>query len=169
MRPPPRRPQVPRTSPAGAALVARSQRRCCASQSRSYHTRNKQVLDVSGSLPGFGSGKACIRIWVSIIHAAHLYFNRCDRLAVARLQVRSALCDDLNTPQVVSALSGPLKALNDLLHTKKVSEKLQMNCQPVSMPDPLQQDMVANQAAWASLLVQTTRAITLFWVRRRCF
>ncbi len=44
----------------------------------------------------------------------------CDRLAVALLQVRSALCDDLNTPQVVSALSGPLKALNDLLHTKKV-------------------------------------------------
>lgn len=40
--------------------------------------------------------------------------------ALARAQVRSALCDDLNMPQVVSALSAPLKALNDLLHTKKV-------------------------------------------------
>ncbi|KAK9821794.1 hypothetical protein WJX81_005729 [Elliptochloris bilobata] len=34
-------------------------------------------------------------------------------------EVRSALCDDLNTPMVVSAMSAPLKALNDLLHTKK--------------------------------------------------
>jgi cysteinyl-tRNA synthetase len=56
-----------------------------------------------------------------MVYAVHVDFDRCDRLAVARLQVRSALCDDLNTPQVVSALSGPLKALNDLLHTKKVS------------------------------------------------
>lgn len=36
--------------------------------------------------------------------------------------MRGALCDDLNTPQAVSALSAPLKALNDLLHTKKVPQ-----------------------------------------------
>lgn len=42
------------------------------------------------------------------------------RAVVAASQVRGALCDDLNTPQAVSALSAPLKALNDLLHTKKV-------------------------------------------------
>ena len=35
------------------------------------------------------------------------------------LQVRAALADDLNTPAAVAALSAPLKALNDLLHTKK--------------------------------------------------
>jgi cysteinyl-tRNA synthetase len=32
--------------------------------------------------------------------------------------VLSGLCDDLNTPQSVSALSAPLKALNDLMTTK---------------------------------------------------
>ncbi len=39
---------------------------------------------------------------------------------LATSQVRGALCDDLNTPQAMSALSAPLKALNDLIHTKKV-------------------------------------------------
>ena len=34
--------------------------------------------------------------------------------------VEAALCDDLNTPQAVALLSEPLKALNDLMHTKKV-------------------------------------------------
>ena len=41
---------------------------------------------------------------------------------LATPQVRGALYDDLNTPQAVSALSAPLKALNDLLHTKKVPQ-----------------------------------------------
>ena len=35
--------------------------------------------------------------------------------------VEAALCDDLNTPQAVALLSEPLKTLNDLLHTKKVT------------------------------------------------
>ncbi len=34
--------------------------------------------------------------------------------------VEASLCDDLNTPQAIAALSEPLKTLNDLLHTKKV-------------------------------------------------
>ncbi|BDA41580.1 Cysteine-tRNA ligase [Coccomyxa sp. Obi] len=33
--------------------------------------------------------------------------------------VEASLCDDLNTPQAIAALSEPLKTLNDLLHTKK--------------------------------------------------
>ena len=40
-----------------------------------------------------------------------------------RTQVRRALCDDLNTPQVISGMSAPLKELNDLLHTKKVGAR----------------------------------------------
>lgn len=35
-------------------------------------------------------------------------------------QVHDGMLDDLNTPQVLSALSAPLKAMNDLLTTKKV-------------------------------------------------
>jgi hypothetical protein len=35
-------------------------------------------------------------------------------------EVLAALSDDLNTPLAVAALSGPLKLMNDLLHTKKV-------------------------------------------------
>jgi cysteinyl-tRNA synthetase len=34
-------------------------------------------------------------------------------------EVLAALADDLNTPLAVAALSGPLKSINDLLHTKK--------------------------------------------------
>ena len=34
--------------------------------------------------------------------------------------VEASLCDDLNTPQAIAALSEPLKVLNDLIHTKKV-------------------------------------------------
>ena len=33
--------------------------------------------------------------------------------------VEGALLDDMNTPQAIAALSGPLKAMNELLHTKK--------------------------------------------------
>ncbi|KAK9908941.1 hypothetical protein WJX75_005015 [Coccomyxa subellipsoidea] len=33
--------------------------------------------------------------------------------------VEASLCDDLNTPQAIAALSEPLKVLNDLIHTKK--------------------------------------------------
>ena len=36
-------------------------------------------------------------------------------------EVLVALSDDLNTPLAVAALSAPLKLMNDLLHTKKVS------------------------------------------------
>ena len=36
-------------------------------------------------------------------------------------EVLAALSDDLNTPLAVAALSAPLKLMNDLLHTKKVS------------------------------------------------
>lgn len=35
-------------------------------------------------------------------------------------EVRAALADDFNTPLAIAALSAPLKAANDLLHTKKV-------------------------------------------------
>lgn len=35
--------------------------------------------------------------------------------------VHEGMCDDLNTPQALAALSAPLKAMNDLLSTKKVS------------------------------------------------
>ena len=31
-----------------------------------------------------------------------------------------AMCDDLNTPEVLAQLAGLLKEMNDLLHTKKV-------------------------------------------------
>lgn len=34
-------------------------------------------------------------------------------------KVHQGMCDDLNTPQAISALSAPLKAANDLLSTKK--------------------------------------------------
>jgi len=34
-------------------------------------------------------------------------------------EVHAALADDLNTPSAVAALSGPVKAMNDLMHTKK--------------------------------------------------
>ena len=34
-------------------------------------------------------------------------------------RVHLGMCDDLNTPQALSALSAPLKAMNDLLSTKK--------------------------------------------------
>ena len=34
-------------------------------------------------------------------------------------RVHHGMCDDLNTPQALSALSAPLKAMNDLLGTKK--------------------------------------------------
>ena len=44
-------------------------------------------------------------------------------MAVHGVQVRRALCDDLNTPQVISGMSAPLKELNDLLHTKKVGAR----------------------------------------------
>ena len=37
----------------------------------------------------------------------------------ARDAVESALLDDLNTPQAIAALSAPLKAMNELLFTKK--------------------------------------------------
>ena len=33
--------------------------------------------------------------------------------------VEQALLDDLNTPQAIAALSAPLKAMNELLFTKK--------------------------------------------------
>ena len=35
--------------------------------------------------------------------------------------VHQGMLDDLNTPQALSALSAPLKTMNDLLSTKKVS------------------------------------------------
>ena len=35
-------------------------------------------------------------------------------------QALQGLCDDLNSPVAISTLSGPLKQLNDLIHTKKV-------------------------------------------------
>ena len=35
-------------------------------------------------------------------------------------EVLAGLTDDLNTPVAVAALSGALKAMNDLLHTKQV-------------------------------------------------
>lgn len=35
-------------------------------------------------------------------------------------EVRAALADDFNTPLAIAALSAPLKAANDFLHTKKV-------------------------------------------------
>ena len=34
-------------------------------------------------------------------------------------KVHQGMLDDLNTPQAISALSAPLKAMNDLLSTKK--------------------------------------------------
>ncbi len=34
--------------------------------------------------------------------------------------VEASLSDDLNTPRAIALLSEPLKALNDMLHTKKV-------------------------------------------------
>ena len=34
-------------------------------------------------------------------------------------KVHQGMCDDLNTPQAISALSAPLKTVNDLLSTKK--------------------------------------------------
>ncbi len=34
-------------------------------------------------------------------------------------QVHQGMCDDLNTPIALAALSAPLKAMNDLLSTKK--------------------------------------------------
>jgi len=34
-------------------------------------------------------------------------------------QVHQGMCDDLNTPLALAALSAPLKAMNDLLTTKK--------------------------------------------------
>lgn len=34
-------------------------------------------------------------------------------------KVHQGMCDDLNTPQAISALSAPLKTMNDLLSTKK--------------------------------------------------
>ena len=40
-----------------------------------------------------------------------------DQLAA---EVQAGLTDDLNTPVAVAALSGALKAMNDLLHTKQV-------------------------------------------------
>ena len=36
-------------------------------------------------------------------------------------QALQGLCDDLNSPVAISTLSGPLKQLNDLIHTKKVT------------------------------------------------
>jgi cysteinyl-tRNA synthetase len=36
--------------------------------------------------------------------------------------VNAGMNDDLNTPQVAAALSTPLKVMNELLHTKKVSK-----------------------------------------------
>lgn len=36
-------------------------------------------------------------------------------------EVQAALADDFNTPQAIAAFSAPLKAANDLLHTKKAS------------------------------------------------
>lgn len=38
--------------------------------------------------------------------------------AALRVAVSAALCDDLNTPEALAALSPPLKAINDLLTTK---------------------------------------------------
>lgn len=35
-------------------------------------------------------------------------------------EVRAAMADDFNTPLAIAALSAPLKAANDLLHTKQV-------------------------------------------------
>lgn len=35
-------------------------------------------------------------------------------------EILAALADDLNTPLAVAGMSSPLKAMNDLLHTKKV-------------------------------------------------
>lgn len=40
--------------------------------------------------------------------------------------VKAALLDDLNTPVAISELSAPLKALNDLLHTKAVRRPLEL-------------------------------------------
>lgn len=34
-------------------------------------------------------------------------------------KVHQGMCDDLNTPQAISALSAPLKTMNDLLSTKQ--------------------------------------------------
>lgn len=38
------------------------------------------------------------------------------------LAVEAALCDDLNTPVAIAALSEPIKVMNDLLYTKKVDK-----------------------------------------------
>ena len=42
-----------------------------------------------------------------------------DPGASVAAEVLEALTDDLNTPLAVAAMSAPLKAMNDLLHTKK--------------------------------------------------
>lgn len=50
--------------------------------------------------------------------ARHLQNGEGEVSGVMR-RVQLGMCDDLNTPQALSALSAPLKAMNDLLSTKK--------------------------------------------------
>lgn len=65
------------------------------------------ILDMTGVIEGAGSieeekGK-----------------GRCAGAEAMVSEAQAALVDDLNTPSVVASLSAPLKAINDLIHTKK--------------------------------------------------
>lgn len=46
-------------------------------------------------------------------------------------QALQGLCDDLNSPVALSTLSGPLKQLNDLIHTKKVRACISCGLEPM--------------------------------------
>ena len=54
-------------------------------------------------------------------HAMRMSHQAADDGSKGFRSALTSLLDDLNTPQALAHLSEPLKALNDLLHTKKVS------------------------------------------------
>jgi cysteinyl-tRNA synthetase len=67
------------------------------------------VLDINGVVEGGGNRE------VEEIKGKGRWAGAEEMVAEARV----ALVDDLNTPSVVASLSAPLKAINDLIHTKK--------------------------------------------------
>ncbi len=99
------------SSPEGAAALESAQRQVAAlaapQQAQQQHAEAAQQQQQQPQPAGKAGKKAA---------AAAASSPGVELLA----EVRAALADDFNTPLAIAALSAPLKAANDLLHTKKV-------------------------------------------------
>ena len=74
------------------------------------------LLDTASALEGSPEGQQAIEAVQQQLH------HTPGHMGEVMQHMHEGMCDDLNTPQALAALSAPLKAMNDLLTTKKVSD-----------------------------------------------